>query len=88
MSTAYLVAGVRTPIGRYAGGLAPVRTDDLAAHAVSSLVDRFPTVDWGRVDDVILGCANQAGRSTGSAPPGSMPSGPLPERSGPVMPTS
>ena len=61
MSTAYLVAGVRTPIGRYAGGLAPVRTDDLAAHAVSSLVDRFPTVDWGRVDDVILGCANQAG---------------------------
>jgi acetyl-CoA C-acetyltransferase len=61
VSTAYLVAGVRTPIGRYAGGLAPVRTDDLAAHAVSSLVDRFPGVDWGRVDDVILGCANQAG---------------------------
>ncbi|ADU46926.1 3-oxoadipyl-CoA thiolase [Intrasporangium calvum] len=61
MSTAYLVAGVRTPIGRYAGGLAPVRTDDLAAHAVSSLVDRFPAIDWGRVDDVILGCANQAG---------------------------
>ncbi|WP_353510555.1 3-oxoadipyl-CoA thiolase [Intrasporangium sp.] len=61
MSTAYLVAGVRTPIGRYAGGLAPVRTDDLAAHVVSSLVDRLPAVDWGQVDDVILGCANQAG---------------------------
>ncbi|GAA6525851.1 3-oxoadipyl-CoA thiolase [Intrasporangium sp. DVR] len=61
MSTAYLVAGVRTPIGRYAGGLAPVRTDDLAAHVVSSLVERFPALDWGRVDDVILGCANQAG---------------------------
>ena len=61
MSTAYLVTGVRTPIGRYAGGLAPVRTDDLAAHVVSNLVDRLPAVDWGRVDDVILGCANQAG---------------------------
>ena len=61
MSTAYLVAGVRTPIGRYAGGLAPVRTDDLAAHAIASLVARLPGVDWGRVDDVILGCANQAG---------------------------
>ncbi|MDC5698517.1 3-oxoadipyl-CoA thiolase [Intrasporangium calvum] len=61
MSTAYLVAGVRTPIGRYAAGLAPVRTDDLAAHALSSLVERLPSVDWGRVDDVILGCANQAG---------------------------
>ena len=61
MSTAYLVAGVRTPIGRYAGGLAPVRTDDLAAHVLSCLVDRLPAVDWGQVDDVILGCANQAG---------------------------
>ena len=61
MSAAYLVGGVRTPIGRYAGGLAPVRTDDLAAHVVSALVDRFSTVDWARVDDVILGCANQAG---------------------------
>jgi len=61
VTTAYLVAGVRTPIGRYAGGLAPVRTDDLAAHVVASLVERFPSVDWGRVDDVVLGCANQAG---------------------------
>jgi acetyl-CoA C-acetyltransferase len=61
VSTAYLVAGVRTPIGRYAGGLAPVRTDDLAAHVVSSLLDRLPAVEWGQVDDVILGCANQAG---------------------------
>ena len=61
MSTAYLVAGVRTPIGRYAAGLAPVRTDDLAAPVLSCLVDRLPAVDWGQVDDVILGCANQAG---------------------------
>ena len=61
MSTAYLVSGVRTPIGRYAGGLAPVRPDDLAAHVISTLVARHPSVDWGAVDDVMLGCANQAG---------------------------
>jgi acetyl-CoA C-acetyltransferase len=61
MSTAFLVAGVRTPIGRYAGALAAARPDDLAAHTISSLVARFPDVDWGRIDDVILGCANQAG---------------------------
>ncbi|HKX67423.1 MAG TPA: 3-oxoadipyl-CoA thiolase [Intrasporangium sp.] len=61
MSTAFLVAGVRTPIGRYAGALAAARPDDLAAHTITSLVARFPDVDWGRVDDVVLGCANQAG---------------------------
>ena len=61
MSTAFLVAGIRTPIGRYAGALAAARPDDLAAHTISSLVARFPDVDWGRVDDVVLGCANQAG---------------------------
>lgn len=61
MTTAYLVAGVRTPIGRYAGALSQVRPDDLAAHVLRALVDRLPSVDWGRVDDVLLGCANQAG---------------------------
>ncbi|MEV4810469.1 3-oxoadipyl-CoA thiolase [Micromonospora avicenniae] len=61
MTVAYLVAGVRTPIGRYGGVLAGVRPDDLAAHVIRELVDRHRTVDWARVDDVILGCANQAG---------------------------
>ncbi len=61
MTVAYLVAGVRTPIGRYAGALANVRPDDLAAHVVRELVARHPSVDWARTDDVILGCANQAG---------------------------
>jgi acetyl-CoA C-acetyltransferase len=61
MTTAYLVDGVRTPIGRYGGALATVRPDDLAAHVVAALVDRLPSVDWAAVDDVVLGCANQAG---------------------------
>ena len=61
MSTAYLVAGVRTPFGRYGGSLAPVRPDDLAAHVLRVLTQRLPSVDWGAVDDVVLGCANQAG---------------------------
>ena len=61
MSVAYLVAGVRTPIGRYAGALAPVRPDDLAAHVIGALRDRLPQVDWAAVDDVVFGCANQAG---------------------------
>ncbi|MET7803157.1 3-oxoadipyl-CoA thiolase [Micromonospora chersina] len=61
MTVAYLVAGVRTPIGRYAGALAGVRPDDLAAHVIRQLVARHPSVDWARTDDVILGCANQAG---------------------------
>ncbi|MFI7518323.1 3-oxoadipyl-CoA thiolase [Micromonospora globbae] len=61
MTVAYLVAGVRTPIGRYGGALAGVRPDDLAAHVIRELVARHPSVDWARVDDVLLGCANQAG---------------------------
>ena len=59
--TAYLVTGVRTPIGRYGGALAGVRTDDLAAHVVRALVAGLPSVDWEVLDDVLLGCANQAG---------------------------
>jgi 3-oxoadipyl-CoA thiolase len=61
MSEAFLVTGVRTPIGRYGGGLAPVRPDDLAAHVIRALVSALPSVDWAAVDDVIMGCANQAG---------------------------
>jgi len=61
VSTAYLVTGVRTPFGRYGGALAAVRTDDLAAHVLRSLTGAHPAVDWGELDDVIFGCANQAG---------------------------
>ncbi len=61
MTEAFLVAGVRTPIGRYGGALAPVRPDDLAAHVIRALVSALPGVDWAAVDDVVLGCANQAG---------------------------
>jgi 3-oxoadipyl-CoA thiolase len=61
MSEAFLVDGVRTPIGRYGGALAAVRPDDLAAHVLRALVERLPGVDWSAVDDVVLGCANQAG---------------------------
>ena len=59
--SAYFVAGVRTPIGRYGGALAAVRPDDLAAHVIRELTRRHPGVDWSTVDDVVLGCANQAG---------------------------
>ncbi|WP_172669714.1 3-oxoadipyl-CoA thiolase [Arsenicicoccus sp. oral taxon 190] len=59
--TAYIVDGVRTPIGRYGGALAPVRPDDLAAHVIRTLVERHAALDPQRIDDVVLGCANQAG---------------------------
>lgn len=58
---AYIVDAVRTPIGRYGGALALVRTDDLAAVPIRAMVERHPRLDWGALDDVILGCANQAG---------------------------
>lgn len=58
---AYLVDGVRTPIGSFGGTLSPVRTDDLAAHALSSLMNRHPNLDAMAVGDVLMGCANQAG---------------------------
>ena len=61
MSEAFLVDGVRTPIGRYGRALADVRPDDLTAHVLTCLRDRHPSVDWAAVDDVVLGCANQAG---------------------------
>ena len=58
---AYILDGVRTPIGRYGGALSMVRTDDLAALPIKALMDRHPTVEWAELDEVILGCANQAG---------------------------
>lgn len=61
MGDAFLCAGVRTPIGRYGGALSAVRPDDLAAHAIRELMKRVPGVPAGAVDDVIWGCANQAG---------------------------
>ena len=57
----YLCDAIRTPFGRYGGALATLRTDDLAALPLRALMARNPRVDWGAVDDVILGCANQAG---------------------------
>jgi 3-oxoadipyl-CoA thiolase len=61
MPSAFICEGVRTPIGRYGGALALVRTDDLAAIPLSALRNRFPKSDWGSLDDVLLGCVNQAG---------------------------
>jgi acetyl-CoA acyltransferase len=61
MSEAFLCAALRTPIGRYGGALAGVRADDLAAIPLRALIERHLDVDWEAVDDVILGCANQAG---------------------------
>src|SRR5579862_9906662 len=61
MIEAFICDAIRTPIGRYGGALSSVRPDDLAAIALRALVSRNPGVDWERLDDVILGCANQAG---------------------------
>ncbi len=57
----FIVDGVRTPIGNFGGTLAAVRADDLAAIALKGLMNKFPEFDWSNVEDVILGCANQAG---------------------------
>ena len=61
MTEAYLCDAIRTPIGRYGGSLATVRSDDLAALPIKALMQRHPEVDWAALDDVIYGCANQAG---------------------------
>lgn len=58
---AFICDAIRTPFGRYGGGLASVRADDLAAVPLKALMERNPNVDWERVDDVLMGCANQAG---------------------------
>ena len=61
MTDAFIVDAIRTPFGRFGGALATVRADDLAALPIAALIDRNPTVDWSKVDDVYYGCANQAG---------------------------
>src|SRR5258708_35856591 len=61
MEQAYICDAIRTPFGRYGGSLATVRADDLAALPMKALMQRNAGVDWGAVDDVIYGCANQAG---------------------------
>jgi 3-oxoadipyl-CoA thiolase len=61
MTEAFICDAARTPIGRYGGSLAQVRADDLAAIPIRALIERNPQVDWAELDDVILGCANQAG---------------------------
>jgi acetyl-CoA acyltransferase len=61
MADAYICDFARTPIGRYAGALKDVRTDDLAAHPLRVLRERNPSVDWAALDDCYMGCANQAG---------------------------
>jgi 3-oxoadipyl-CoA thiolase len=61
MPEAFICDAVRTPIGRYGGALARVRTDDLAAIPIKALMARAPKADWSRLDEVVLGCANQAG---------------------------
>jgi 3-oxoadipyl-CoA thiolase len=58
---AFIIDGVRTPIGNFGGTLSTVRTDDLAAHVIRALLAKFPGLDPARIDDVIMGCANQAG---------------------------
>lgn len=61
MSEAYICDGLRTPFGRYGGSLAHVRADDLGAVPLRALMERYPNADWAQVDDVLYGCANQAG---------------------------
>lgn len=61
MRDVFICDAIRTPIGRFGGGLSTVRADDLAALPIKALIERNPSVDWRAVDEVFLGCANQAG---------------------------
>lgn len=61
MRDVFICDAIRTPIGRFGGGLSTVRADDLAALPIKALIERNPTVEWSAVDEVFLGCANQAG---------------------------
>lgn len=61
MTEVYICDAIRTPVGKYGGVLASVRPDDLAAIVLKALVERNPTIDWTEIDDVLMGCANQAG---------------------------
>src|SRR5260370_23861707 len=61
MRDVFICDAARTPIGRYGGALSKVRTDDLAAVPIRALIKRNSTVDWEPLDEVVFGCANQAG---------------------------
>ena len=61
MKEAYIIDGIRTPIGNFGGALSTIRTDDLATIPIKELIKRNPSVDWNTVEDLIFGCANQAG---------------------------
>ena len=61
MEQVYIFDAIRTPIGRYAGGLSGIRADDLAALPIQHLKNQHPDLPWVELDEVILGCANQAG---------------------------
>ena len=61
MKEAYIIDGIRTPIGKFTGTLSPVRTDDLAAIVIAEIVKRNPSIPKEAYEDVIMGCANQAG---------------------------
>ena len=61
LTNAYIIDAIRTPVGRFGGSLASVRADDLGAIPLKALMERNPSVDWEQVDDIIYGCANQAG---------------------------
>ncbi|PHM62522.1 acetyl-CoA acetyltransferase FadA [Xenorhabdus ishibashii] len=67
MNHAFICDGLRTPIGRYGGALSSLRADDLAALPLQALMTRYPALDWEQIDDVILGCANQAGEDNRNA---------------------
>src|SRR3954463_11891986 len=84
MTEAFICDAVRTPIGRYGGALAYVRADDLAAVPIRALVNRNPHVDWDELDDVILGCANQAGEDNRNLARMAALLAGLPDRSGGV----
>ena len=84
MTDAYICDYIRTPIGRYGGALAQVRADDLAAIPIKALIDRNPRVDWSELDDVILGCANQAGEDNRNVARMAALLGGLPDSSGGV----
>src|SRR5438046_187580 len=61
MNDAFICDAIRTPFGKYGGALSSIRTDDLAALPIAALMQRNQRVEWGTLDDVIYGCANQAG---------------------------
>ncbi len=61
MADAFLVSGVRTPIGRYGGSLAAVRPDDMGGHVIRELMRKYPAIAPEAIDEVAFGCANQAG---------------------------